>query len=252
LPPLVSDARMLEAIADVQARRGRPAPPTLPAILAASVRALCATGALDPYAAQRKEPALGPLGTRPAPSPVPIEASLLCGFRLDAPENEALVERLLELEVPEASLVRGAPGSMGPLPVRALVSGRGGTMARVLEQRGWTVLRRSGLLAALPAATIVAHHGDPEIAELALLAGRPQIVLPATADERVVGRLIEATGAGIVLGGERPQNRLGDALRRMLTIWDWRDRATFWSKRLAEELPPDPTHDIAARCAGLA
>lgn len=251
LPPIAAEARLLDAIAAVQRQRGRPSPATLPALLAAPFRGLCTVSPLDPYAAVRAEPALGPLAAPPAPAPIPFAPALLSAFQLDGADAEPLLDALLALDVPGASQVRGAAGSLGRLPVKAMLAGRGGALAHLLAARGCAVLRRADLDAVLPATAIVAHHGDPDVAEAALLAGRPQLVLPLTSEQRVVARLMDALRAGIVLTGERPASRLGERVHAMLTDQTWRDRAFVWGKRLAAENPTGALGAVASACEAL-
>ncbi|MCW5774570.1 MAG: hypothetical protein KIT16_23200, partial [Rhodospirillaceae bacterium] len=166
-------------------------------------------------------------------------------------------EALMTLEVPAASLVRGAPGSLGRLAVTALTGRRHGAVAPLLAQRGIKTVAAEELGAAAAGASVVAHRGDAAIAEAALLAGRPQIVLPSTLDQRVVARLLDALQVALIVTGEKPETRIGDAFARLATDQTWRDRALFHAKRLADSRPPDgscadPLGEILAACAHLA
>lgn len=252
LPPLVAEARLLETIAAVQTRRGRAPLAALPALLASPFRVLCCVPPLDPYTDVRAEPALGPLGPRPAPAPLPIEPGLLAAFDLDADDAVATLDALLTLEVPAATLVRGAKGSLGRLAVAALVSRPQGSVAHFLAQRGIVPVAMPDIADAARRATIVAHRGDPAIAEAALLAGRPQILIPRTLDQRIVARMLEAMQAALVVAGENPEARLGEAVARLSTDQTWRDRALFWARRLSADHAADPLETILAACARAA
>ncbi len=209
IPPVIPEHRLLEVVHEVQRRRNRPAPNPLPRLLDSPVRSVCTLPELDPYAALRSEPVLGPMGSLLAPTPMPEEPALFAYFAGDFADIEDLVLCLADMDVPVSIHIRGP----------------GGSFARFLKGRGIHVYDEPAPLAeVMPKVSAVLNHGGT-IAAHAVMAGRPQVVLPRHGEARFIAQALESLGVGVQLSERVDKENLRNALRQVLYDPDYRNRA---------------------------
>ena len=105
-------------------------------------------------------------------------------------------------------------------------------------------------------ADLVVSHGGRGTTSAALLAGRPQLLLPTHMEQAMVGRRVADAGLGIVLP-VRPTARPGDPAprvlatdcRRLLTEFDWATTAQAAAARDAGASPAATAERVAERVA---
>lgn len=172
--PLVREEILLETITHVQQRRGRPYPPSLPALLSAPERFVTTIPELDPYAASRAEPAAGPL--LPLPSPRPISearADYFAYLSASYAGSPTMVEALAR------------SGLRGSIYMRDV---DGAELAQ-WHSRGLQMHERPiDLPSAVAGAAFVIHHGGPATLEAALAIGRRQLLVPRHFEQTLYAR----------------------------------------------------------------
>jgi len=198
-PPLMSQARLLENVRAVQRRRGRPAPPSLPALFDAPLRAVGTLPELDPYRKTRREPVLGPLAKMPPPTPPPLDGRLFAYLGEEHPALETLVECLAEHRFPVEVYLRGEVGGL-----RRLLAARG---ARVHETP-------PALAEVVPRAAAVISHAGCTAAHAALCAGRPQVLLPTHFEAELTAEALESLGVGVRLKMDAQKAEIAAAFAR--------------------------------------
>src|SRR5262249_17702957 len=106
--PVLPQEQVLAVVQEVQRRRGRPVPPTLPALLAGD-RFVCVLPELDFYRAVRREPCWDPLHPLPAPAPADPEPGFFAYLSAEYPAVEAVLTGLALTGHPGTVYLRGAP-----------------------------------------------------------------------------------------------------------------------------------------------
>lgn len=172
--PLVREDALLATIAQVQQRRGRACPPSLPALLSAQGHFVTTLAELDPYAAVRMAPADGPLLPLPPP----------------APASDAQTDYF-------AYLSAGYAGSTIMIEAMARSGLRGSIFLRDADgaelaqwgRRGLQMHERTVDLApGIAGAAVTIHHGGPATLETALAVGRRQLLLPRHFEQTLYAR----------------------------------------------------------------
>jgi UDP:flavonoid glycosyltransferase YjiC (YdhE family) len=153
----------------------------LPQLFAADVRAVTTFPLLDPYRAQRTEPAQGPFLDRAPTARRDDAETILAYFSAGADARPDLVEALRSL-APRLRLF--APGFSAAS--RACLAQAG---ARVEE-------RPMAFDEALAGSRLAIHVGSNGVAAEALAAGVPQLVLSLDIEKELTGGALEQAGAG--------------------------------------------------------
>jgi hypothetical protein len=233
--PLVPQGQLLEVVRQVQGRRGRPAPDTLPSLFAGAGRFVCSFPELDPYRAVRKEPAVGPLGVLPPLTPPPRPPRFFAYLAGDFVGLDVLLGAVGEAGLPGTAYVRGATPAL-----REALARTG------LDVRGEPLPFRE----ALPQASVVLHHGGTTTAAAALAAGRPQLLLPRQLDNRLISQALHALGVATYLAGRQPREALGQALAPLVNDPRCAARALAVGQAI-QARHADPLPRIVARCLEL-
>ncbi len=237
-PALVPEERLLAVVREVQRRRGRAAPDTLPGLFAAAERFVTVLPELDPYRAVRREPHLGPLGLRLGPPlPPPSRAAFFAYLSADVPCAEQLVQGLARAGHPGTAYLRGATPEA----------------RQRLRRTGLEILDAPASLdEVLPHAAVVVHHGGAGLAQQALAAGRPQLFFPDHLERMLTAQRVHQLGAGLYLAGEFPVDAVPQALRRLAGEQSFTERARTAADAIAERGPRDPLPRIVECCLTLA
>jgi hypothetical protein len=237
-PSVIPEEQLLATVQEVQRRRGRPAPDTLPGLFAAAERFLTVLPELDPYRAQRREPHLGPLGfCLGRPLPPPAQAGFFAYLSADVPCVEQLLEGLARAGYPGTVYLRGSTAEARQR-LRA-------TGLRILDTP-------AALDEVLPAAAVVVHHGSAGLAQQALAAGRPQLLFPDHLERILNAQLLQQLGAGLYLTGQFAAEAVPEALRRLATEPEFTKRAQAAAGAIARRGPWDPLPRVVERCLTLA
>lgn len=236
-PPVVPPERLLATVQEVQRRRGRPAPQTLPGLFdAATERFVCTVPELDPYRAVRREPQRGPRHPLPAPSPPPARPGFFAYLTAEAANAEYILTALVR---------SGCPG-------RAYLRGATPALRERLRQPGLEVLDSPPPLAeVLPTVSVVVHHASLGTAHESLAAGRPQLLLPQFLEQTLTARLLHELGVGLWLRhGASPEVVTG-ALRLLLSDPSFMERAQARAQIVHASGPHDPMPQVIERCLVL-
>jgi hypothetical protein len=235
--PVLPEDRVLAVVREVQRRRQRPAPDTLPGLLAAAERFVTVLPELDPYQAARREPLLGPLDPPlPAPLPRPERPGFFAYLSAEAPEAEAVLVGLAGAGLPGRAYLRGAAP----------------------EQR--ERLRRHGLAVAdtppaldeaFRAAAVVVHHASAGTAQVALAAGRPQLLFPQHLEHILYAQLLQRLGVAQYLLGRFDAADVAQALHQLATDPGFTERAQETAQGVFARGPWDPLPRIVERCLAL-
>jgi hypothetical protein len=200
--PVLTEEALLAVVAEVQRRRGRPVPASLPAMLAGPRRFLTVLPELDPYRAVRREQAVGCIAPAVGPPlPPAVRPGFFAYLNAAAGGIEALLRGL------------GRAGLAGTAYLRAATP----ALRARLRAHGLNVLDRPPPLGEMLAENaLVVHHGGSGLAHYALAAGRPQLVFPEHLEQILNGQLLHGLGVGRYLVGRFAEERPAQELARML------------------------------------
>jgi hypothetical protein len=172
--PLASDAAMVDNANAVLARLGRPGMAMLSDLLEPCRSILYGLPLLDPYLRFRKTPTTGLLRPQTAPRVPPKEHRLSVFLSAHCPNIE--------------TIILGLAGVTSNIGIDVCVAGATAGMRRFLEEQAritvWTDYEL--LLDTAAKSTAIVHHGVQDVAERALLLGRPQLMIPWTREQDVL------------------------------------------------------------------
>lgn len=180
---------LLASIAEVQRRRGRPAPPTVPAVFDAGPEIVTGLPEFDPYRSFRETPAVGPLDDLPGPSPLPAKPRWFAYLAGEAGPAEDLLGALVATGIGGEAYIRGLD-----LPSRAK-----------LRRAGIPVLDAPAAIGdVLARSSVIVHHGGAGLGGTALAAGRPQLLVPLHLEQGLSADWLAESGVALVLrdGGD--------------------------------------------------
>jgi UDP:flavonoid glycosyltransferase YjiC (YdhE family) len=222
--PLYEEPRLLDNVKDVCARRSRPAPVALPALLSGSSHAVTGLGALDPYRADRLHAAVGVpcVDCRPLAEQAPLHD--VFGYLLgDSPTT------LQVLRVLAASGVRGRVFvRRGSAAQRQALTGSGVTWLEAPEP-----IRR-----ALGEARVILHHGSMLMSEEALMAGRPQLLIPLYLEHLLTARALRDLGVARVVRATLDPHDIQRGLAAILADGAPTHRAQAFARSFWQRSPP--------------
>ncbi len=184
--PLIPQEELLASVNAVQKDRGEAPLPGLPALFDAQAHFACVVPALDPYAAFRKQPTLGPIQPLPDPAPPPAEPHVYVYYGMELPNAKPLMEGLAQSGLPATVYLRGASSGL-------------------LQN-----LKRPGLRLPdspppfpdiLPRCSVAVHYGALGTASACLGAGRPQLLLPHQLERRMTARALYKLEVGFIIPG---------------------------------------------------
>jgi len=237
--PLVPEAELLAVVREVQARRGRPAPETLPGLFGRADRFLTVLPGLDPYAGLRQELPLGPLGPLAPPTPPPARPAFFAYLSAET-RNLDNLENLL------AGLARsGYPGIV-------YLRGASPEMRGRLRKPGLDILEAPLPPAdAMAGASVVVHHAGVGMAQHALAAGRPQLVFPGHLEQVLNAQLLHRLGVGQYVLGPVAEEVAAGELQRLIRDRAAARRAAARAAALRKGDPWDSLPRITEHCLVL-
>lgn len=225
--------RMLTVIAEVQRRRKRPSPDTLPGLFAAEARYVCTLPELDPYRAERREKVLGPFETPPPPAPLPRKPGFFAYIASDFREIKKSAQGLADIRLPGEIYIRRAPAAL----------------KRSLRKRGHYVYDAPApILDVLKNASAIIHHGGIGTTEMAVGVGRPQVLLPRHMEQELTARALEELGVGIKVSGNFSSGAIVDALNKVIDDPQFGERAGKFAETLRGRGPFDNVERIVQGC----
>ena len=183
------------------------------------------------YRTTREQPALGPMQTLPKPLP-PGERAFVFGYlAADDARVEPLLTKLMKASVPCCMYIRQAPPGWQEMTE--------GSSVKLFDAP-------QKLPEALTAASAVLHHGGLSTTEIALAAGRPQLIFPRYLEQVLTADAVARMDCGMNLMRES-----GDpisAIQRALKGSKLRKSAEAAAERLGSTAPVDVAKLIPGRC----
>jgi hypothetical protein len=215
--PVMPQEKLLEIVQHVQAERGLPQAPTLPAAIGGNASFVTAYSVTDPYARLRAARAVGPLEAY-RPILPPAQPRYYAYLSADYRPLRQLLDGIVGANLP------------GSIYIKRITS----QLRQFLVERDIDVLDAPPPLdQAVANASFVIHHGGMATTTAALGMGRPQMLWSQVTDQAVTANAInqlgvaDVTGARYANGGEA-----GKAMRRMATDQSMMARAQGLAARL--------------------
>lgn len=234
--PIGSEARLLEVVTEVQAHRGKAAPPTLPSLFAADYRGVLTLPELDPYGDCRSEDVLGRIESLPDYTPRSAGRSIYAYIGTEHPDIHDIVAGLCTADAALTCHVRGDPGAF----------------ASMLEKSGATVLAEpADLSQALPACAAVVGYASTGLAHAALAAGRPQLALPYDLEKGATAALLDRLGLARTVPTGAGAKAITEAVEALLAERRYADHAAACAQSLLARPPTDALAAIVEACAAL-
>jgi len=231
--PGANEVRVLEVVQEVQRRRGRSAPSTLPSLFAGEGEFICAFPEFDPYARFQPRPYAGTLGGWSAPLPMPDQPRFYAYLAADHEGLDSIVQGLVRSGIAGSFDIKGAPEAL-----RSELARRGVTLPE----------RLSPLRETLPQTTVIIHHGGVGMSQHAGSAGRPQLVFPRHLEQLWNGTALEVLGVGQMLRGAPDAMTVAKAVRRLARDPAPLAAAARWASEIAGRGHGDPVGAIVRRC----
>lgn len=218
--PAFDETQILDAVAAVQAERGRPCPERLPLLFEGTRRFVVTLPELDPWHRARSVHAIGPVADPPRPVDVPPVEDYFAYLST----RYAFTERVLE------GLV--ASGRKGSLFLRDATPAQRTTW----RERGLTVWDRpQDMRAMAERASVIIHHAGVGTAEQVLALGRPQMLVPRHFEQLANTESLGRLGVAVALrsNGRFTVADVGGALAMTIEQERFRHRAATCARVLA-------------------
>jgi UDP:flavonoid glycosyltransferase YjiC (YdhE family) len=236
IEPVATQQQILAVVREAQKRRGRPAPETLPAVLACEARFPCTFPELDPYRAVRREPTIPPLTDLPPPLAPARAPRFFAYLAADAGGLPKLLSALAKSGVPGGIFLRSPPQKLRDAIRKTAIAlyDEPQPLARVLAE-----------------ATLVIHHGGAGTSEAALAAGRPQIIFSRHLEQAMTARALNALGVGANLSRDAGEEAVVDLIRRAAADKPAAARAAARAADIAARGPRPGVAPIVDACEQL-
>lgn len=233
--PLADDDFLLENANAALSRLGRPSLAALSEILARCEAIQYGLPAFDPYLQLRRTVSAGLLGDRATgPAAPPVEARLLV---------------TLDVYCPGVEMIALAVAGFDRTPADVHIASAPASMRRFLEHqphvRLWS--DQAALLEDAAAATVLVHHGEQNVAQRALVLGRPQLMIPWTPEQIL---LQQCTGWMGCVWEKKPTvsiDEMAGTFRSILKDHSLSVAAQHHARQLASADLPDALPGIVAR-----
>jgi UDP:flavonoid glycosyltransferase YjiC (YdhE family) len=234
---LAPEIELLETIQEVQRRRQRPSPATLPGLFASPERFVTVLPELDPYKNLRKEPQIGPLEPRlSVPLPPPARAEFFAYLSEECPGLDKLMTGLAHTGITGSAYIRGASAAL-----RARLAAPG---LEILEAP-------ASLAEILPRASLLIHHGGVGLSQYALSAGRPQVLFPRHMEQLLTAQLVQQLGVGEYLAGVFSAVAVTRKVQQVGEDGRYADRARAQAESVRARGPWDPLERILDACCKI-
>lgn len=242
-PPLFENVRpqmpqdqLLSVVREVQRRRNRPTPETLPGLFDDATRFVCTFPELDPYRTVRGEPAIGPLTSLPPTESLPDRPSFFAYLVGNYRAAEPILSFLSKLKIAGSIYIRGAAQRL----------------QENLRGLGLEVYSTPAPLGeVLPRVSAILHHGGLLTAQDALTTGRPQLLLPRYLEQELNAQALARMGVGLVLSGRFTVQAVGHALHQVVADPRFTKQAMSLAQSLHERGLPDPLTRVVQHCLSV-
>ncbi|MCQ8179668.1 hypothetical protein NP603_00980 [Methylomonas sp. SURF-1] len=198
LEPMVDPAELLAALAEALDSRSGGRPASIAAAFAVRADIVCCHRELDIYSRYRRNAVAGPLpGGRPAA--LPAQAAIFARLAPDHPDLERILQCLAAAGVPCRIHVPNAAPILAAAAAGTAVTVSGGPCDLVDE---------------LNRCSLVLHGGDIDVADAALAAGRPQLLLPLYVEQALVTDQLAELGIAVRIDMQASAADIVQTLRR--------------------------------------
>jgi hypothetical protein len=221
---------------EVQRRRQRPAPATMPKLFSAAARFICTIPELDPYRKQRHEPAAGPFSPVPPPLPPAEKPGFFAYLAADAPTFKSAVMGLAAVPFPGSFYIRRPPDSI----------------VKMLTSKGHHVFATPApIIDVLKEVPLIAHHGGVGTTETALGVGRPQLLFPRHLEQKLTAAALTELGVGLAAPREADEKLVVGLVQKLVKDRPYGERAQKFAHTLQGRGSVDNVARIVARCCEI-
>lgn len=228
--PPTAQVQILETVNQLLDERRQEPIPNLPAILDTGARAVFSLPQFDPYRGLRSERLLGSYHGNLAPMPQP-EMPHIFLYAGGAPDRlDEIAQALSRCNV-------GVSAYLGPLQ---------GSAAAFLKSRGVHVhTQLPDMKEVLRNSSVIVSHGGSGLANAALAAGRPQIIMPIHAESSITASRVLEMDVGLALEKDWGKT-LAEAVETVTQVRRFREHAEAEALTISKSgLPGDPVQTAA-------
>lgn len=179
--PLADEELMLRNANAALSMLGHPSLATLSDVVGRCNEMLYGVPALDPYLPFRRSVSAGLLGGEMVPTNPPAEPRMMAMIDAHCPGIETVILAL---------------AGFGHAPTDIWLAGGSTTMRRFLTHQPHIQLwdDKAAMMSQAAASSVLVHHGEQAAAEAALALGRPQFVIPWTAEQNLLLQQLRPMG----------------------------------------------------------
>lgn len=232
----VAEADLVRETNAVLEPRGYPAISALPRVFRADLSFVVTLPELDPYAAVRPEPPVGPLEALPGPAQDEPETDYFAYLSMRYPGTRTVLEGLAALKLSGTIFLRdAAPEERASF-----------------WDRGLTIFDRPrDLRRTIPRGRILIHHGGLGTSEKGLAIGRAQLVVPSHFEQESNARMLGRLGVAVAFNVHFDQTHVARAWDILTTRLDFGERARRHAESLARRGPWRGLERVVEACVDL-
>lgn len=231
--PRYDQEDLLGNVNAVLAQNRAPRLRTLPSLFYTAGRFPCVLPALDPYRGWRSRPARGPMDALPDASPPPAAPFAFVSLATEFYEADGVLTALVQRGVPGVAFLRGISSDF----------------LEGLTWPGVTVLTSGpDPRQAVRDASVVIHDGRVGMTTLCVTIGRPQLIVPASAENAVTAARAAELGVAVVAQGDPTPERIAGLLDDTLRL---ASRASAVAAGLDRAAAGNAEHAVDAKCERL-
>lgn len=228
----LSEEQLLASVASVQNSRGRPVPPTLPAVYSEADGVVVTLPELDIYSEGRGGAALGPLAPLPPPASRSPVRTWFAYLTAEYAHTSMILTTLAQLDTDGCAYVRDI------LP----------NERDRLRAMGVNMLDTPGdLTQIVPESAMVVHHGGLGTIEMALAMGRPQLLVPRQLEQTLNASMVGQFGLALGLSGSFKAENVHTVYTRMLDDTSFAASATLFAHGLTLREPGGSLDKVVQR-----
>lgn len=233
---LIDPAHVLQVMQYVQKMNGRPVPASVTEPFRTAGRLVCTLPELDPYAAQRQDPVIGPVEGLQKPQAQPSKRHFFAYVSMEHKKTKPFLRGLKASKMSGEIFARGMTDEV----------------AKALTRPGLTVHREPQAMAdVIGRASIIIHHGGNGTCCAALSGGRVQVTLPTHMEARLSSDALVRLGVGRLLQNKDLDQALPAILDEVADDAAMAERASTVAAEIAERGPPRSVDRILETCLAL-
>lgn len=229
-------ADVVAAMAEVQRRRGRPAPQSFSKLFECESTWVCTFPELDPFRDHRLEPAAGPFDAPPAALPPPNDRRFFAYLGTDYKKYKMAAQAIANLDIPgEVYIRRAAPNTV-----------------KMFKDKGIEVHDRpASMVDTLRRCSVIIHQGGIGTTEVSLAIGRPQVILSSHLEQNLNATAVSRQGAGVRVTGNYEPQAIQDAVHQVHDEPSFNERAQVVAGALQKRNYADNVPRIADSCCRI-